>query len=188
MHFNPRIIGADDDGTPSSGPTEPSMRLPDDLALLGEQLADDAAYLAAVYRPKTANRPNTVYWPKTATPASAKNRMSKKRAGLFAVVSAAAALVVAVGVWRAADSPEPADFAAADNADTLERHQAGTVPVASVGGSHAAPVAFVQASVRGAEHVDAEPAIWFYELSTPEQEALLDLWEEEAPKKRELSF
>ena len=138
------------DDAPLRGDGE--IDLPADLAALGEQLRDDAQHLAARYPTGSelaANRP---------VPASARRPDRWKKVMVLAAsgLAAALAVVVAVQLMNSPQSnPEVATVPVAPRNDPNE-------PTAEVSAA-AAPVATVSLT----------------ELSGPELEALLDLWQRE---------
>jgi hypothetical protein len=170
MRFDPKLIHPDEAPLAADG----EIDLHDELAALAEQLRDDATYLAARY-PATGNvspllrgTPNPSVRLKSG---GAKDPSSRRRAAIVAgaVSGCALALALAVaGVWL---MPGPlADMAegqAAIAATAVERPAAAAALV----------------------HPSSHPAtVSLADLSTPELEALLDLWQEEPGRGISVSF
>ena len=156
MPFDPKIIAADD-----AFDSGAELKLPADLALMAEQLGDDAARLSACYPPPVAPALAAVSRQQTAAPS-----ISRKSAWLtrsLAGTALAAGLVTISLV--------------ASNAYRPQR------------GNHSSPAAAHEApSLDDSAPVPVTPASWLGDTSGPELEALMDLWEQEKHKKASLSF
>jgi hypothetical protein len=136
------------------------LELPDDLALLAEQLGADAEYLAARYPADATDR---AVRPRVARVAGSRLRMVWS--------SAAAILLVATGIWsgsRLVETEQPA-------------------PLASVVAPSSGQ-ATLTVDVAPPADFPATPAMYFQDLSGPEQEGLLDLFEEESLPQSSLSI
>lgn len=153
MPFDPKLIHPDD------APLKPDgeLDLPDDLAALGEQLRDDAAHLAACY-PAEGRQVGG----QTQVAAVARSRSRRwMRVGLLTTSSLASVLVIAVALQHFSKTRQVPPSIEATSTDGQPAHaisQSNTVN----------PV------------TDLRPApttISLTDLSGPELEALLDLWQ-----------
>jgi len=175
MPFEPRLIDEVTD--------EPLGSLPDDLAALGQQLADDADWLAARYAPgepavtppleqrvarwgATAGLSSSVYRTKGSSAGQAGSVTHPAKVFVFRptiwVASAAVVLLVvgilSVNAWRAGDG-----FPTGISAWRSPGISQGTSAVIGTSASSSRP--------------PDTPVVSFEELSTSQQEAVLDLWE-----------
>jgi hypothetical protein len=156
MPFDPKLIQPDDAPLRDGG----EIDLPADLAALGEQLRDDALHLAALYPTRAelaANRPE---------PASARRSPGDSGGGLrvwkkVAVLAGSALATVLAGVVAMQMMTSPRA-----NLDVAE------APPARRNNSHE-PAAEISTTI------SPGPTISLTELSGPELEALLDLWQRE---------
>ncbi len=169
MSFNPNFI------MPGSSPPDDDAdfdgELPADFAALGEQLLADSSRLSSVY---PACQPPT----KLMEALAVQSQPAWSRRKLFAVVTSAAATVllvaglitvaVAPDAWRIARD-EPAELQAVPSAANIE------VPLVSQLPERAdlQPVSF-------------RPAVM--DVTGPELEGLLDLWQEQPPPAGSISF
>jgi hypothetical protein len=164
MPFDPKLIHEDDANF------EGDLQLPDDLALMGQQLGDDAARLAASYPP-----------PVLATLAVSRQELIPTSRYLSWVVRSLVGTALATGLVTislvalnsnqlpnanyevpAAATPSPAAGALVIQVAPANRNDRSSVPVT--------------------------PASWLSDTSGPELEALMDLWEQDQPAIRSLSF
>ncbi len=155
MRFEPRIVNED--------VAEVEEPLPRDLALLGQQLTDDARWLARQYEPDRSGELLTSI-----------TRVG--RGPWWLKWSAAAMLIVATGlataggwlVWTGQDSEEPNRQVVSTRAQDDGRglHKPGTQW----------------------PFPPRVPVVGFEDLSGPQQEAVLDLWEDLAHSSSSLSI
>lgn len=164
MPFDPKLVHDDDVNF------EGDLQLPDELALMAEQLGDDAARLAASYPPPL---------PATLT-VSRQNSILPSRDSSWVVRSlvgtALAAGLVTISLV-ALNSSQPRDANHADLAVDNPLPAAGAMVV------HDVP-----ANRNNQPLVPVTPASWLGDTSGPELEALMDLWEQDQPAVRSLSF
>jgi hypothetical protein len=158
---------------PDEAPLTPEgeLQLPCDLAALGEQLGDDARYLARQY------------------PAGAEPRVKPRLASNYRRLAKAAALVgstlatllVAVLVVQQLG---PARHSAAPPADTapLAAKPIAAKPIATV------PTAATPAGPSRLVVPAGGATISLTELSAPELEAVFDLWRQDAGKPASIAF
>lgn len=159
MPFDPKLIQPDDAPEDAFG----EIDLPDDLLELAAQLGDDAAYLAERY-PATATEPLVA----RAMPATNPVRRHIRR--WVALASSAAALLVALGLWWQPQE-RPATPVAEIEMPTSEP------PVAP---KHLSNAPVTSVSTRPGPRIERlpwapTPAIG--EVTGPELEGLLDLWQ-----------
>lgn len=149
MPFDPKLIPPDDAPLLPDG----EIDLPADLAALGEQLRDDARHLAQRYPIGGAVV--------SARPAASRSR-PWKRIVVLAASGLATALAVVVAVQLIGPLGRQNQKTMAPARDVAERAPAATAaPAASVPG------------------VGSPTTISLTELSGPELEALIDLWQRE---------
>jgi len=165
MPFDPKIVPPD----PSPWDDGADLELPDDLAALGEQLRDDAAYLAERYPAR-----RDVAAAGTARRAAAARR---PRRMWLAAASAAAIVLLLAGsftAWRWVSRQSPGDNVTAGvpvTAPSAEVQPEGETPRAT----HPTPVSNdVPAAV-----LPTVPAVFLQNVSGPELEGMLDLMEHE---------
>jgi hypothetical protein len=150
MSFDSRLIQPDD--APLRGDGE--IDLPADLAALGEQLRDDALHLAQRY---PAGAELSAMRPEPASATRVQARSWKK----VAVLAASALATVLAGVV----------------AVELMNSPRGNPHVAIVPANPDAKL--VEPAIAAPAAIAAPPTISLTELSGPELEALLDLWQRE---------
>ena len=162
MQFDPKLIRDDDANF------EGDLQLPDDLALMAQQLGDDAARLAATYPP-----------PMPAVLASA-GQVTPRRKNAW-LMRSLAGTALAVGLVTislvALNSQQPPDVNLATPKIVDRSPPAGSLVV------HESPV-----TRSNPPTVPVTPASWLGDTSGPELEALMDLWEKDQPAVRSLSF
>ena len=150
MPFDPRLIQPDDAPLKSDG----EIDLPADLAALGEQLREDALHLAARY-PASGG----IHLAERPQPASAPRVRSWQRIAVLATTALATALVAVAAVQFAGSRRVNLPVANAPAPDVNESRSGESTATSK-------PLA-------------APPTISLTELSGPELEALLDLWQRE---------
>jgi peptidoglycan/LPS O-acetylase OafA/YrhL len=166
MPFDPKLVNEDEAGF------EGDLKLPDDLALMAEQLGDDAARLAATYPPPV---PAVLAASREASAAQSSSRrkawLTRSLAGTALAVGIVTISLVASNSYQPqnANHPLPA-VAPLPASGSLVVHEAptpkGTQP----------------------QKIPVTPASWLGDTSGPELEALMDLWEHDQPAVRSLSF
>lgn len=164
MQFDPRLVRLD---KPLASDRE--LALPDELALLGEQLGNDAAHLAASYPPGRAPT-----WPCVGAAAPSRGRAWILAAAASGVLTAASLILILL--WR---SLPPTGSAGADVVRAIPQ-LAGTA-------SEGVPqLPNTGTSARSTS--SASPMAALTELSAPEIEALLDLWQRDRSQVASVSF
>ena len=153
MPFDPKLIQPDDAPLLPSG----EIDLPPDLAALGEQLRDDALHLAARYQPGSAIGRELV---EQASASGARSRTWKKIAVLAA--SGLATMLAGVFAVQMFGTPQANPGVAV----------APVVPQENPSEPAAVPTAL-------STSIGSPPMVSLTELSGPELEALLDLWQRE---------
>jgi hypothetical protein len=153
MPFDPRLIQPDDAPLLPDG----EIDLPPDLAALGEQLRDDALHLAARYQPGSAVGRELVQ------PASASRVRSRtwKKVAVLATSGLATVLAGVLDVQMLGSRQANPRVAVAPDAPQENPSEPAAIP-ASLPTSIGSP-----------------PMVSLTELSGPELEALLDLWQRE---------
>jgi hypothetical protein len=190
MRFEPRLFREDDEPSrqpedeaaasgfaPVTDPTfgatagEFSNDLPDELATLGAQLSDAADRLTLSY-------PSRRHFEATA----AGDPALRDKSRWLRWAGAAAAVLLAVGTWRLVD-----DRASTD--DSPVPHGISAAP--AKGASASGPLAVVERSIGGAKSAADEsglPASIFRGLTGAEQEAVLDLMQDNAQQHGQLTI
>jgi hypothetical protein len=175
MPFEPRLFRDDDElnRLPGQGGAafgvppreaecdEVALDLPPELAALGEQLGDDSDHLAARYPAGRTSQPVE------ATPTPTRRRIMLRWGG------AAAALFVAIGTWQVTES----------RLVDGDRHASRVVP--------ALPIAVTNPALivpKPAVSENGLPASVFRGLTGAEQEAVLDLMQDDPQQRGELSI
>ncbi|MBC7855570.1 MAG: hypothetical protein IAF94_19240 [Pirellulaceae bacterium] len=135
------------------------LKLPGDLAFMSEQLVDDAARLAAAYPP-----------PKPAVLAVASRPITRRYVWLTRSLAGTALAVGLVTISLVAMNArhQPGKATPAPNSGLVVNHSP-QVPTAE-------------------PRIPVTPASYLGDASGPELEALMDLWEQDQPKERSLSF
>ena len=158
MPFDPKLIREEDADFGGD-----SLKLPDDLAFLAEQLGDDAARLSATYPPKfvvtclsgITNRQE---------PTTTLRWLNRSLAGTALATGLVAISLLATNFYAGVtNKPTPVSG---------ERKLAGSTDVPDP----------------SQPPIPVTPASWLGETSGPEMEALMDLWEHDQPAVRSLSF
>jgi hypothetical protein len=155
---------------------EVDAELPQDLAALGQQLRDDAAWLAARYPANSRDAAVAV----------------ASRRSFRWIHAAAAALVVAAGIGFVLATRPPADVRRPVTVDRIVTSQADGLPQSpsaeiSDRVLDASEAYFLAADTNSAAGLIV-PAVLFHNLSGPEQEGLLDLLDEIVPEAIDLSM
>jgi len=163
MPFDPKLIPEDNAGF------EGDLKLPDDLAVMAEQLGEDAARLAATYPPRRRTELCSVQ------PVPSR-RSSTWLARSLAGTALAAGLVTISLVAMNSYQPDEQPAAVRSSGDENGNTQAQPHRPAHAGRSPAE------------REIPVTPASWLGDTSGPELEALMDLWEQDQPKVRSLSF
>lgn len=166
MPFDPNIIREED------ASFEGDLKLPDDLALMAEQLGDDAVRLAATYPPPVSAVPAA------SREASAAQSSSRRKAWLtrsLAGTALAAGLVtislVASNSYRPQSANHPLPATASPVSRALVVNEKASTPTSTE-----------------PQKIPVTPASWLGDTSGPELEALMDLWEQDQPAAGSLSF
>ncbi|MFN0018304.1 MAG: hypothetical protein ACKVP0_08600 [Pirellulaceae bacterium] len=162
MPFDPKLIRDDDANF------EGDLQLPDDLALMAQQLGDDAARLAATYPPPM---PVVLADARQVAPRRKNAWLMRSLAGTALAVGLVTISVVALNTQQ----PPDANLATPKIVDRSP--PAGSLVV------HESPV-----TRSNPPTVPVTPASWLGDTSGPELEALMDLWEKDQPAVRSLSF
>ena len=166
MPFDPNIIREED------ASFEGDLKLPDDLALMAEQLGDDAARLAATYPPPV---PAVLAVSREASAAQSSSRRKAWLTRSLAGTALAAGLVTISLVASNSYRPQNANH-----------------PLPTTASSPVSRALVVQESpaLKGSQpqRIPVTPASWLGDTSGPELEALMDLWEQDQPAIRSLSF
>ena len=165
MPFDPKLI-REDDASFEGG----DLKLPDDLALMGEQLGDDAARLAACYPPPMPSV-LAVSRQKSAALSRRTSWLTRSLAGTALTAGLVTISLVASNSYR----PQDANHSLP---------QVAPSPVSRALVVHEAP------APKGTQpqKIPVTPASWLGDTSGPELEALMDLWEQDQPAVRSLSF
>lgn len=166
MPFDPRLISEDDADFDAAA----DLQLPADLALMAEQLGDDAARLAATYPPPVLQR-RTEH---CSVPRKATNRASVWLTRSLAGTALAAglvtiSLVASNSFWPLGTNQKLPLAAPSPSSVDLARYKAPSPRI-------------------NQPQVPVTPASWLGDTSGPELEALMDLWEQDQPAVRSLSF
>ncbi len=164
MPFDPNIIREDD------ASFEGDLKLPDDLALMAEQLGDDAARLAATYPPPVP-AVLAVSRQVSAVQSRRTSWLTRSLAGTALAAGLVTISLVASNSYRPQNLNRP-----------LPVTNPSPVPRALV--VHEAP------TPKGSQpqKIPVTPASWLGDTSGPELEALMDLWEHDQPAAGSLSF
>jgi hypothetical protein len=173
MPFDPRLIQPEPPPLDAQG----QIDLPDDLAMLAEQLEDDARHLALCYPACGEKRP-----PISPGIGQAHEHRGRRLAlilgsGLAGSLVACSLLAVTIGLfairsWRSTSvAVEPAALVAEGNSDSnIDRRTAFSLEAAEYeANAHWAP-----AMLRN--------------VSQPELEGLIDLWQNQSPEAATISF
>jgi len=153
MPFDPKIIAGDD-----AFDSDAELKLPANLALMAEQLGDDAARLAATYPPKFVATRFSGFTNRL-KPVTTSGWLTRSLAGTALAAGLVTISLVASNAYRPLHDNDP-------------------VPA----------VLRETSSPDGSDQVPVTPASWLGDTSGPELEALMDLWEQEKPAVRSLSF
>ena len=165
MPFDPNIIRADD------ASFEGDLKLPDDLALMAEQLGDDAARLAATYPPPVPAVLAAVSRQEKAAQTRRTSWLTRSLAGTALAAGLVTISLVASNSYQPQNANHPLPAVAPSPAS-------GTVVV------HEAPAP----TGSQPQKIPVTPASWLGDTSGPELEALMDLWEQDQPAAGSLSF
>ena len=164
MPFDPKLIREEDAGF------EGDLKLPDDLALMAEQLGDDAARLAATYPPPV---PAVLAVSREASAAQSRRTswLTRSLAGTALAAGLVTISLVASNSYRPQNANHPLPATAPS-------------PVSRALVVHESP------ALKGSQpqRIPVTPASWLGDTSGPELEALMDLWEQDQPAIRSLSF
>ena len=160
MPFDPNIIREED------ASFEGDLKLPDDLALMAEQLGDDAARLAAAYPPPV---------PRSRTEHCSVPRRTSWLTRSLAGTALAAGIVTISLVASNSYQPQNANHPLPATASPVSRafvvNEKAPMPTSTE-----------------PQKIPVTPASWLGDTSGPELEALMDLWEQDQPAVRSLSF
>lgn len=159
------MLSKSEAGSFEPGRFDSELALPDDLAELASQLSADAERLSACY---PAGKPNRV----VVHAASTKNRLAFAASLVVGLAVSVIGGVVITRSWL----PEPA----------IERGSVANIPTVS----DASSIAVVKLNRENdTPLIDSESStISLAELSSPEIEALLDLWEREPNEAPSVAF
>ncbi len=171
MPFDPKLIRDDDTNF------EGDLKLPDDLVLMAQQLGDDANRLAATYPPP---RPQLVV-----TRFSGLTNVWFTRS-LAGTALAAGLVAISLLAWNSRFLPTGERPASVGRLGGLGESTDTTVPSHRPAYAVRPPPAHESPSPSG--QVPVTPASWLGDASGPELEALMDLWEQDQPAIRSLSF
>jgi hypothetical protein len=171
VRFDPKLV------PPAEAPLDAhgEIDLPDDLLELALQLRDDAAYLSAAY-PAAAAPTKITESAKIAEPAP--RRLGWKNwVSIGTAVAAALVLVVSLAYRPAANSRETASplTASPSTAQPANAHCMAAVEVAAPASNQPAPAA----NGPRIQRLPWAPTPVLNEVSGPELEGLLDLWQNE---------
>ena len=161
MQFDPKIVPPDEGIF-----AQDDLKLPDDLALMGQQLADDAARLASCY---PARQPDHVIAIQETSRPGARLWLSGTVAGSLLAVSLLAISLLAPSFLPLERPGKESPAASPASAPEVAIHPA-LPPDAS------------------REPIPVTPASWLGDTSGPELEALMDLWERDQHEVASLSF
>jgi hypothetical protein len=175
MPFDPRLIHPDDAPLRADG----DLELPADLAALAEQLADDAAHLAARYpaQPKpqaalAAELVDSAERIKLAGQSSTSLSRGRALRGAALIAGAGLASIAAIGLTLTIVSrPLNRDPAVVSTPD-FPRHETDSTPL----------------SVPAALGAPASATLSLGELTAPEMEGLLDLLQRDPDRTTSISF
>ena len=162
MPFDPKLIRDEEDAG-----FEGDLKLPDDLALMAEQLGDDAARLASAYpppKPKLAKE-HVAVSQRASVRASA--WLTRSLAGTALAAGLVTISLVAMNAQKGAINLAPAGAPTPNSGSLAADHSRPATPQPKI------PVT---------------PASYLGETTGPELEALTDLWEQDQPAVRSLSF
>jgi hypothetical protein len=169
MRFDPKLIHPDEAPLLPSG----DIDLPADLAALGEQLRDDAAHLAARYSAEDGEL--------AAGLAPAVRSRKWIRIAALAGTAAAALVVTVIGIDQFGRIDRTAPVVAVRPPSAVPHR---TVPYDAVPADHAAVKVSTPSSAEFPALGGSMTTVSLTDLSGPEFEALLDLWQRE-PKASE---
>lgn len=168
MQFDPKIIRPDEGAFDQSA----DLQLPDDLAIMAEQLAEDAARLAASYPARLP--PQSL--PLAVPAANENSRLRRVWLSPTLIGGSLAAVLLTLSIFG--------------NSFFRPQHTATKTPAAAASSASATAVI----AGRGTSAHDPEDSIpvthasWLGETSGPELEALMDLWERDQHEVASLSF
>ena len=165
MPFDPNIIREEDAGF------EGDLKLPDDLALMGEQLGDDAARLAATYPPPVPAVLAAVSRREKAAQTRRTSWLTRSLAGTALAAGLVTISLVASNSYRPQNANHPLPAAASPVSRALVVNEKAPTPTGSQ-----------------PQKIPVTPASWLGDTSGPELEALMDLWEQDQPAAGSLSF
>lgn len=162
MPFDPKLIREEDANF------EGDLQLPDDLALMAQQLGDDATRLAACYPPPV---PSVLATVRHVAPRQKNAWLMRSLAGIALTTGLVTISLLAWNSRQQQDANHALPAAAA------------TLPASGSLIVHEGP-----AARNNLPTVPVTPASWLGDTSGPELEALMDLWEKDQPAVRSLSF
>lgn len=185
MPFDPRLI------PPEPPPLDPDgeISLPDDLALLAEQLADDAQHLARCYPPAGEEMPSI---PPKFGPAH--EHRGRQLALILGSGLACSLLVVALGLFAARTwhlpslAGDPATVAAEASDSRHPRDADRHLALAAEPAAHEVAAQEMAAHEVAARAMEPEWPLLLRNVSQPELEGLIDLWQDQSPAAATVSF
>lgn len=174
MPFDPKLIREDD------ASFEGDLQLPDDLALMAQQLGDDATRLAATYPPPM---PAVLASAQQVAPRRKNAWLMRSLAGTALAVGLVTISVLASNSYNKVTGERPASAgrslgAGENGGKDMQPHQP----------AYAVRSPLAHESPSPPSQVPVTPASWLGDTSGPELEALMDLWERDQPAVRSLSF
>ena len=189
MPFEPKIYNNDDGAQAKAAPgnSVPEapvwndaelLDLPDDLAMLADQLRDDAAYVAARHPADASSEQRELAWKEFVD--SKTTTAHPPRRWRWASAAAALAIVVALGSWLTYanffGSPESETIIAAESNTGPAVVVEATVPAKSIESSEAI---YPPNSELPGDQPRLIPASFLQDVSGPELDGMLDLLEDD---------
>jgi hypothetical protein len=172
MPFDPQLIREDD--SDFSG----ELKLPDDFALMAEQLSDDAARLAAAYPPPTLVVTRFSGFANRLKPVTTNKWLTRSFAGTALAIGLVAISLVAMNANLHKD----------DSVATPSAPSPIAGPAVDLGGKPLGSYLATNPPSSADPKIPVTPASYLGDASGPELEALMDLWEQDQPAVRSLSF
>lgn len=183
MPFDPKLVPPDEAPVDSLG----ELDLPDELRELAAQLADDAAYLAERYPAGSTAATLTEPAPTVAR--------SAPRTRHWRAAAAAAATIAAVGLgalaWAPSQSGNPSQPQANAPAPAPRSERSSpALPESRATAAAALPAVTIPTTADGPriERLPWAPQLPIGEVSNPELEGLLDLWQNDGQEEKRISI
>lgn len=175
MRFRHRVIPPDQPPMDEAG----EVMLPDDLAVLGERLRRDADLLSAQYPARSPEDDMKMQG------ARSDGKPAAARAYWYAT-AAVAVLMLAVAGWpamnrlmRQSSDAHALVTESSSEPTLLKETDDGVSPTATTDSIGVTDLDMQPANYHGERSIETTPAVFLQDVSGPELEGLLDLWEQE---------